>query len=70
MIVKFLSEKERLNQGLSPETKEAIRQLKEKERAERKHIFCHCGKEMVPIVLQCPDKNCIYNLMDVRRSDL
>jgi hypothetical protein len=31
-------------------------------------IYCHCGKEMIPIINQCPDENCKYNLMDVKRS--
>lgn len=47
---------------------EAIKALKEIEREQEKIVYCLCGKKMVPLINQCPDRDCEWNLIDVMRS--
>lgn len=49
--------------------KELGKMLKEAEKRHNRPVYCQCGKEMVPFLRQCPDKDCKYNLMDVKRSE-
>jgi len=36
--------------------KELGAMIKEMEKKYIKPVYCHCGKEMVPFLRQCPDK--------------